>query len=158
MTVPMAEAEIIRSVQAIEKDKVKDAGIGVRIVNRVSKVYYVLGEVNAPGAFPINGRETALDAIVAAGGLTRRASEGKIILSRPSSPEGCRTVLPVCYPQIVQLGDTTTNYQMQPGDRIYVPSKGMLEDLCPNKQKGCACNGPQVPCNNTGCANYGPSN
>ena len=35
----------------------------------------------------------------------------------------------MCYRQIVQLGDTTTNYQLQPGDRIYVPGKGFWENL-----------------------------
>ena len=58
--------------------KEKDVGpIVVRIVTRVSKVYYVLGEVNAPGSFTLNGRETVLDGILAAGGLTDRASQRK---------------------------------------------------------------------------------
>ncbi len=150
MTVTAIEAEVQRRIRAAEKDA-SMASVSVRISNRASKVYYVLGEVNAPGAFPINGRETALDAIMAAGGLTRRASEGKIILSRPSRPEGCRTVLPICYPQIVQLGDTTSNYQIMPGDRIYVPSKTWQEDLfpCPPKP-GCACATIETPCTNGG--------
>jgi polysaccharide export outer membrane protein len=144
-TVPEAEAEIIQSVRRIEKDA---SGIQVRLLNRLSKVYYVLGEVNAPGAFPVTGRETALDGIIAAGGLTRRASEGKILISRPTMPEGCRIVLPVCYPQIVQLGDTTTNYQLQAGDRIYVSSKTWQEELFPcfNTKPTCACSTPQMPC------------
>ncbi len=144
-TVANAEAVIVSAVKAFEKDP---SGITVRLINRVSKVYYVLGEVNAPGSFTISGRETALDAIVAAGGLTTKASQGRIILSRPTQPSGCRIVMPICYPQIVQLGDTTTNYQLQPGDRIFVPSRSMWEDLnpCPPKPT-CACSGPQVPCN-----------
>ena len=40
---------------------------------------------------------------------------------------------PVCYQQITQLGDTTTNYQLQPGDRVFVPSKGTLEGLLPQR-------------------------
>ena len=134
-------------MNAHEKERVP---ITVRLINRASKVYYVLGEVNAPGAFPLSGRETVLDAIVAAGGLTRRASENNIILSRPTPPDSCRVVLPVCYPQVVQLGDTTTNFQVRAGDRIYVPSKTMLEDLCGGRRgkKGrCEpCDKPQFPC------------
>ena len=61
-------------------------------VGRTSKLYYVLGEVNAPGAFPITGSETVLDAIIAAGGLTSKGSEQNIILSRPSTPDGCRSI------------------------------------------------------------------
>ncbi len=127
-------AEVEGMVKAAVLAQTKDAGfISVRLVSRQSKVYYVLGEVNAPGAFPISGRETVLDAIIAAGGLTDRASRGNIILTRPSKPDQCRTVLPVCYKHIVQLGDTTTNYQIAPGDRVYVPSRSTMESLFGSK-------------------------
>jgi protein involved in polysaccharide export with SLBB domain len=120
--------------------------ITVRVVNRVSKVYYVLGEVNAPGALVLNGRETVLDGILAAGGLTDRASRRDIILTRPSQPDGCRVVLPVCYSEIVQLGDTSTNYQLAPGDRIYVPSRSWWEEVFHKKPECAPCGRPQVPC------------
>src|SRR5437764_1093685 len=83
-----------------------------RLVPRVSKVFYVLGEVNSPGTFACSGRETVLDAILIAGGLTPRAAKGRIILTRPTAPKGCRMVLPVCYDDFVQEGDTSTNYQV----------------------------------------------
>src|SRR5262249_37300259 len=131
--------------------QVKDVGpITVRLVTRQSKVFYVLGDVNAPGAFPLNGRETVLDGILAAGGLTDRACRHGIILSRPTHPDACRVVLPICYNEIVQLGDTATNYQLQPGDRIFVPSRSFWEELCPwlaKKEKDCSpCARPAVPC------------
>lgn len=153
-TVAVIEGEVQQLVNAQEKEKV---GINVRLINRTSKVYYVLGEVNAPGVFPITGRETALDGIIAAGGLTRRANEKMIILSRPTPADGCREVLPVCYPQIVQLGDTTTNYQLQPGDRVFIPSKGLADDLFGTGGKTCPpCNAPQSPCyGGGGCAPAG---
>ena len=107
----------------------------------------MLGQVKPPGSFPLQGRETALDAIVAAGGLERRASRANIILSRPTAPDGCRVVLPVCYRQIVQLGDTATNYQLQPGDRIYVPGQTCWESIFGDTDEGCTpCRRLQVPC------------
>jgi polysaccharide export outer membrane protein len=137
----------------------RDPGkIVVRIVSRQSKVYYVLGEVNAPGEFVLNGRETVLDGIVTAGGLNDRASRKQIILSRPTPPDGCRKVLPVCYPEIVQLGDTSTNYQLAPGDRIYVPSRGLFEDLFAKKYDCPPCNRPQTSCYaGAGCGGAGPA-
>jgi len=137
--------EIETAVRALVQAQTKDAGpITVRVVTRQSKVYYVLGEVNAPGAFTLNGRETVLDAILAAGGLTDRASRKNIILSRPTAPCSPRVVLPVCYQEIVQLGDTGTNYQIAAGDRIYVASKTCWEDLQPHKT--CPpCGHPQTP-------------
>ncbi len=143
-TVPQIEMEVRQLVKAKEK---KDIAMNVRLVSRQSKVYYVLGEVNAPGSFPLNGRETVLDGIMAAGGLSRQAKEKGIILVRPSQAQGCREVMPVCYPQIVQLGDTTTNYQLRPGDRIYVPSISTMESLFPSSSKTTApCCTPQVGC------------
>ena len=100
-----------------------------RLISRQSKVYYVLGEVHSPGAFTLNGRETVLDAVLQAGGVNDRASQDRIILTRPTRPCSPRVVLPVCYRDITQVGDTATNYQIQPGDRIFVPSKTVLEML-----------------------------
>jgi polysaccharide export outer membrane protein len=139
-TVDDIEAAVKAQVDA------KDAEVfTVRVVTRQSKVYYVIGEVNAPGAYQLSGRETVLDAILAAGGLTERASRDNIILDRPSAPDSCRTVLPVCWSEIVQLGDTSTNYQMATGDRIYVPSRTFWEDLCRKPQCPCGSR-PQTAC------------
>jgi protein involved in polysaccharide export with SLBB domain len=141
--------EIEGTINGLVRAQTEKAGfISVRIVSRISKVYYVLGAVNSPGAFQLAGRETALDAILAAGGLTDSASRDNIILVRPSKPNCCRTVLPVCYRHIVQLGDTTTNYQIAPGDRIYVAAKTICETLLgPKHSKSpCLCGGSHTPC------------
>ena len=141
-----------------EKEAIRDVPTGpvvvtVRLVGRASKVYYVIGEVNAAGVFPITGRETVLDGIFAAGNLTRNASHRNIVLSRPTSPDGCRIVLPICWDDIVQLADPSTNYQLMPGDRIFVASKGTFEDFHARRQGECPpCDRPQVPCGSAGCA------
>ncbi len=153
-TVEEIEPEVRQLVvgQAKEADK-KDIGpITVRVVTRASKVFYVLGEVNAPGSFTLNGRETVLDGIIAAGGLTDRGSRRNIILSRPTRPDGCRIVLPICYREIVQIGDTSTNYQLAPGDRIYVATRTLTEELFPFKPECLPCGKPQVPCASGACA------
>jgi protein involved in polysaccharide export with SLBB domain len=126
----LTPAEIEREVQAIVERENKDAGrMRVSLVGRQSKVFYVLGEVNSPGAYPLSGRETVLDAIIAAGGPTDAADLAKITYTQPTLPGECRVVLPVCYREIVQMGDTSTNYQIAPGDRIYVPSMTLCRQL-----------------------------
>ncbi|HEX5444217.1 MAG TPA: SLBB domain-containing protein [Pirellulales bacterium] len=142
-TIEQVEADVMAAIRMVETGPVDP--VNVRLVNPQSAVYYVLGEVNSPGSFPLIGRETVLDALIAAGGLGDRASMCNIILSRPSRPDGCRTVLPVCYRQIVQLGDTTTNYQVMPGDRIYVATRS-LRDSCFGKRNCPLCSGQQCPC------------
>jgi polysaccharide biosynthesis/export protein len=143
-TVQEIEAMVKSAVQA----QTKDAGfITVRLVARQSKVYYVIGEVNSPGAFPLQGRETVLDGIMQAGGLTANGSRDNIILTRPTRPNCPRIVLPVCWKNIVQLGDTSTNYQLAPGDRIFVPSRTCLESipLLNRHADQNPCCGPQQP-------------
>jgi len=153
-TLAEVEAVVREAIKAKDKDAV---AVTVRLLARPGEVFYVLGEVNAPGAFPVTGNDTVLSAITLAGGPTRRASEQNIVLSRPTVPDGCRVVLPVCYANIVQLGDTTTNYQLRPGDRIYVASKGMLEGLLPPRcqKPTAACARPQYPCWLGGCGPAG---
>ncbi|WP_218933254.1 polysaccharide biosynthesis/export family protein [Rubripirellula lacrimiformis] len=106
-----------------------DYGVTVRLVNKESGLFYVMGEVNAPGSYPLVGHETVLDAIIAAGGLSDRSNDHKIILTRPQTASNPRQIMPVCYQQILQLGDVSTNYQLMPGDRIYVPSLTLWEDV-----------------------------
>jgi protein involved in polysaccharide export with SLBB domain len=123
--------DVERDAAALIRTSEKEVSrITARVVTRESKVFYVIGEVNAPGSFPLRGRETVLDALLAAGGLNSNASRRGIILTRPTTPDSCRIVLPVRISDIVQLGDTTTNYQIRAGDRIFVPSRDLWDDLC----------------------------
>jgi polysaccharide export outer membrane protein len=86
-----------------------------------SKVYYVQGDVGVPGRLPVTGNETVLDAINYAGGLLPTASQVNIRLVRPAPPGACcESILPVNLAAIINAGDTTTNYQLMPGDRIVV--------------------------------------
>ncbi len=140
------ETHALTEAERLKKDpKAKPAPLPpdrppVRVVARFaprpsSKVVYVFGEVASPGAFNLEGRETVLDALVAAGGLTRAADHAGIVLTRPSAPCDPRTVLPICYDNIVQLGDTSTNYQALPGDRIFVPSLTLCERLFKKRRR-----------------------
>jgi protein involved in polysaccharide export with SLBB domain len=142
----------VPEIEAMTRDALKAQGkdpgfITVRLGGKQSRVFYVIGAVASPGALPLQGRETVLDAIIQAGGLTRAASHDNIVLSRPTRPECPRIVLPVCWNNIVQLGDTATNYQIAPGDRIYVPSRRLLE-MVPFMEKHAEshtpCCGPQT--------------
>ena len=142
-TVEAVEAEVQHLIATGGDTKTK---INVRLITARSAVYYVLGEVNSPGAFPLVGRETVLDGILAAGGISSRASNCNVVLSRPTAPNSCRVVLPICYRHITQMGDTSTNFQLMPGDRIYVASRTLCEQLAFWKAKDdcpecCACQG-----------------
>lgn len=126
-TVPEVEAMVQATVKAKEKDE--DIGfIDVRLVNRASKVYYVLGEVTTPGRFPLVGNETVLDGILQAGGMTDRSNWRDVILVRPTN-DGPGLVMKVDVGAIGRLGAAGTNYQLAPGDRIYVGSRHLFDML-----------------------------
>jgi protein involved in polysaccharide export with SLBB domain len=126
MTVEQIETAIEERIESIATTR---HAVNVRLLEANAAQVYVLGEVGSPAAYPLVGRETVLDAILEAGGLTSRASPCDIVLVRPTGPCDCRVVLPVCYRQITQMGDTTTNYQLQPGDRIYVGGRTFCQEL-----------------------------
>ena len=142
----MTVDEVETAVDSILEERSPNSeGVEVILIEWVSKVFYIDGEVRSPGAYPMEGRETVLDAIFEAGGLTKKASHQNIILSRVTAPCSCRVVLPVCYDDIFQLGDSTTNYQIRPGDRIFVPAVKTGERL-KNACKNLPCALPQIGC------------
>lgn len=99
--------------------------ISLDVLGFNSKVYYVIFDGGGYGQqvyrLPVTGNETVLDAIGLVNGLPAVSSKKRIWVARPSpcgSP--CDQVLPVDWMAITQGGSTCTNYQLLPGDRVYV--------------------------------------
>jgi polysaccharide export outer membrane protein len=133
LTVREAELDLARQIAgAADQKEIKDPiQVSLRLVSgSKSKQYYVLGTVNAPGAFPITGNDTVLDAILAAG-LKSHSLPEKAYLARPHPEGGPDRVLHIDWERI-KMGDTATNYQLLPGDRVVVPGgrpPGLLKTL-----------------------------
>jgi polysaccharide export outer membrane protein len=106
--------------------------VSVRLTDGTrSKTYYVLGTVTNQGRFPITGHETVLDGILTAG-LRSNSLPEKAYLVRPHPAGGPDQVLRIDWFGIKERGDTLTNYQLFPGDRIVVPGgkpPGLLSTL-----------------------------
>jgi polysaccharide export outer membrane protein len=95
------------------------------VVQYNSKKYYVITDGGGAGEqvhpFPIVGGETVLDALSYTNGLPPVASKNNIWIARRTPHAGAQDqILPVDWCGLTQLGLTTTNYQIMPGDRIYV--------------------------------------
>jgi polysaccharide export outer membrane protein len=96
----------------------------VDVINFNSKFYYVVTQGAGLGdsihRFPITGNETALDAITQVNGLSQVSSK-HIWIARPAAGNfGCQQILPIEWDAITQGGQTATNYQIMPGDRVYI--------------------------------------
>jgi polysaccharide export outer membrane protein len=113
--------------QAIESHLAKyleNPVVAIDIYAYNSKVFYVIMQNQGAGdgvvKVPIKGNETVLDAIAEINGLEDVSSK-RIWVARPA-PRGSPNdqVLPVDWHAVTQRGDTTTNYQLMPGDRVFV--------------------------------------
>jgi len=105
--------------------------VSVRLGNSQSKYYYVMGTVASEGKYPIKGHDTVLDAILQAGLKTNSLPE-KAYLVRPHPVGGADQILRIDWCGIRDRGDTLTNYQLFPGDRVVVPGTsppGLLQSL-----------------------------
>ena len=126
LTLGQAEMKIAEHLEPIATQKRLKAPIevSVRLVNgSQSKFYYVLGSVTSPGRFPVQGNEDVLSAILAAG-LRSNSRPDKAYVVRPHPINGADQILKVDWDGIQERGDTVTNYQLFPGDRVVVPGGG----------------------------------
>lgn len=108
----------------------RDPEVSVDVLAYNSKVYYIVMEGGGFGEevirLPWTGNETVLDAIAQVQGLSQVSSK-KIWVARPA-PAGtdCAQILDVHWRAITAEGVTTTNYQIAPGDRIYVAADQLI--------------------------------
>jgi polysaccharide biosynthesis/export protein len=127
MTLNQARQEIERHLEKF----ISSPQVSVDVLAYNSKVYYVVTDGGGAGEqvfkLPSTGNETVLDAIANISGLPTVASKSDIWIARPS-PNICGPdhVLPVDWNGIVQGAQTGTNYQVLPGDRIYVKADKMI--------------------------------
>ena len=111
-------------------EKLEDPEVILDVFAYNSKVYYVITEGGGFGdniqRFPVTGNERVLDAISNIGGLSR-ASSKRLWIARPApNGVGCAQILPVQWEDITRDAITATNYQLMPGDRLFIAEDRMV--------------------------------
>ncbi len=104
--------------------------VSVEVLIYNSKFYYVITEGAGFGdnvfRIPVTGNETVLDAVSQIGGLQQTSSK-RIWISRPAPKDtGCDQILPVDWQAITKGANTGTNYQLLPGDRLFVAEDRLM--------------------------------
>lgn len=104
----------------------------VDVLGYNSKKYYIIADGGGAGEqvyqMPSTGNETVLDAIAQIRGLPTVSDPDQIWIARPSTnPNTADQILPVDWEAIAEGGQTCTNYQIFPGDRLYVRSDRWIE-------------------------------
>jgi len=126
-SVYVAGMTIDEAREAIEErlsNFLEDPQVVVDIFAYNSKTYYVItqgaGNGDNVAEFPITGNETVLKAIARLGGISP-VSSTRIFIARPApNGVGCEQILPVNWEEISRGASTATNYQLLPGDRLYI--------------------------------------
>ncbi len=122
--------EVRRAVESQLSEFLLNPEVFVDVQNYNSKLYYVILDGGGIGQtvyrLPITGNDTVLDAISQVNGLSAVSSRDRIWVSRPA-PAGCpHQILPVDWRLVSECGDTATNYQLMPGDRVFVAAYPLI--------------------------------
>jgi polysaccharide export outer membrane protein len=95
-----------------------------------SKYFYVITDGGGYGAqitrLPVTGNETVLDALAQVNGLPPVASKKRVWLARATQDPANPKIMPVDYCNLVLRGSALTNYQIYPGDRLYVGADPLI--------------------------------
>ena len=82
--------------------------------------YYVVGQVQQPGEFPLDSHLTVLQALARSGGFLEWAKTSDIAIIRRDA-EGGEKILPFNYDTMLRRGDLSNHLLLAPGDTIVVP-------------------------------------
>jgi len=110
----------------------EDPEVAVDVATFSSKVYYIITDGAGTGdqvvRVPITGGETVLDAISnpVVGGLSQFSSQRMWIARRSPDKAGYTVRLPVDWHAISARGSNATNYQILPGDRLYIDGSKLV--------------------------------
>lgn len=105
-------------IQAKLSEFVEAPSVTVTLVNPVSQRYYILGEVQEEGEYPLIKKLTVVQAFALAKGFTEWASKDKIILYRRTPDK--EVMINIDYDDIVK-GRLNKDIQLMADDIIIVP-------------------------------------
>ncbi|HZX14398.1 MAG TPA: polysaccharide biosynthesis/export family protein [Thermodesulfobacteriota bacterium] len=98
--------------------------VSVFVAEYKSKLVSVVGFVVAPGSYDLLGRQTLLDALAAAKGLSNNA--GRAVYLTRTEDSGRRQAYVVDINELLLKGNSEINVALKPGDVIYVPEAGTV--------------------------------
>ncbi|MFW6323827.1 MAG: polysaccharide biosynthesis/export family protein [Desulfovibrionales bacterium] len=110
--------QVRKSVEEKIRDYVPDSPVSVMVLEINSPRVYVVGKVNTPGVYPMQGQTRVMQALAMAGGLNPFADKDGIVLVRSRSEQ--QESIRVDYSEISGGDDLSTNVVLRPGDTLIV--------------------------------------
>ena len=116
----LSAAELERKLKSLlEENWLRDAQVTIFILEYQSKKVSVLGAVREQGSYELLGRQTLLQIISQAGGLTPEAGNEIIVIRQQE--DGNNAALKIPLEKLVLEGDVNLNIPLQPNDIINIP-------------------------------------
>jgi len=103
----------------LEEKYLRDPQVTIFIKEYQSKRVSVLGAVSEPGYYELLGRQTLLQIISQAGGMTQDAGEEIIVIRKQEN--GPNTAVKISIEDLAVKGDVDLNISLEPGDIINIP-------------------------------------
>ncbi len=133
-SVYVANMTLDQAKQAIEEhlsQYVLQPEISLDVYVYNSKWYYIIEDRAGLGQtvmrLPITGRDTVLDAVSNMFGTFYMSSNKHMWLARPNAADPNKfQIFPINWPAVTQGGSVGTNYQLLPGDRLFVNSNPLI--------------------------------
>jgi len=111
--------QLAMSIAEKLKKFIADPQVTVIVTGINSRRYYIVGEMNRAGAFPLLPNMTVLQALSSAGGFTQFANQKSIYVLRIL--EGKSVKFPFNYKEVIKGNHPEQNIVLKPGDTIVVP-------------------------------------
>lgn len=111
--------QLKKVIEAKLNDYVANPVVTVTVRDPGSQVFYILGEVQKTGQYPLRTDLTVLQAFAMAGGFTEWASKKEIILFRGKG--GQEKIYRINYKDIVKGKNLEQNISLKANDTIVVP-------------------------------------
>lgn len=122
VAVGKTSSQLAREIEKVLAEYVRTPQVNIIVTNPVSTFSQVkvIGQVTTPSSVPYREGLTALDAVLAVGGLTEFAAGNRAKIVRKN--EAGKTVeIKVKLEALVRKGKMTENVDLKPGDVIIVP-------------------------------------
>jgi polysaccharide biosynthesis/export protein len=100
--------------------------VAVQVAEFKSRVYYVFGQVMAPGIKPYTGTDTIVK-VLADARLNEQAWPQRVVIVRPNEDPTVKQRVTVDLKEMQENGKTDQNFIVEPGDVIFVPPSPLAD-------------------------------
>ena len=135
-----------RGLETMLQDRLRgsylpDPHVTVFVKELHARVVTIVGEVKAPGLYPIQGNEALIDVISKAGGLTSRSGNTAYVIRAAAETAATAPAVAPTAPIRIDLagllmrGEQRWNLPMRAGDRITIPDAGWIHVTGPGVEQ-----------------------